>query len=75
MAVEKLAAEGAARGAAGRPPQIEEVEDEVAVDESGVAAKDIELVISQAGCTRAKAVKALKENDGDLVNAIMSLTS
>jgi nascent polypeptide-associated complex subunit alpha len=48
--------------------------DEEAVDETGVEAKDIELVMSQAGCTRAKAVKALKENDGDLVNSIMSLT-
>ncbi|KAL3757354.1 hypothetical protein ACHAWU_008515 [Discostella pseudostelligera] len=44
-------------------------------DEEGVEAKDIELVMSQAGCTRAKAVKALKENDLDLVNAIMSLTT
>jgi nascent polypeptide-associated complex subunit alpha len=49
-------------------------EDEEEVDETGLEAKDIELVISQAGCTRAKAVKALKENDGDLVNSIMSLT-
>jgi len=48
---------------------------EDAVDETGVEAKDIELVISQAGCSRAKAVKALKENDGDLVNSIMSLTT
>ena len=47
----------------------------VAADEEGVEAKDIELVMSQAGCTRAKAVKALKENDMDLVNAIMSLTT
>jgi len=37
--------------------------------------KDIELVMTQAGCSRAKAVKALKENDGDLVNSIMSLTT
>ena len=44
-------------------------------DEEGLEAKDIELVMSQAGCTRAKAVKALKENDLDLVNAIMSLTT
>lgn len=51
------------------------VDEHVVVDESGVDAKDIDLVISQAGCTRARAVKALKENDGDLVNAIMSLTS
>ncbi|KAL3921072.1 MAG: hypothetical protein SGARI_006775 [Bacillariaceae sp.] len=48
--------------------------EEEAVDETGVEAKDIELVMSQAGCTRAKAVKALKENEGDLVNSIMSLT-
>jgi len=44
------------------------------VDESGVDPKDIELVVSQAGCTRSAAVKALKENDLDIVNAIMSLT-
>ncbi len=51
-------------------PALEEV-----VDESGVEAKDIELVMTQAACSRAKAVKALKENDNDLVNAIMSLTT
>lgn len=45
------------------------------VDETGVEPKDIDLVMSQAGCSRAKAVKALKENGGDLVNAIMSLTN
>jgi nascent polypeptide-associated complex subunit alpha len=52
----------------------EEASEDEAVDETGVEAKDIELVMSQAGCSRAKAVKALKENDGDLVNSIMSLT-
>lgn len=54
-------------------PQKEEQED-TTVDETGLDAKDIELVIQQAGCSRAKAVTALKENDGDLVNAIMALT-
>merc|ERR1712194_1008765 len=54
------------------PPQEEE---EVVQDETGVEPKDIELVMSQAACSRAKAVKALKENDGDLVNSIMSLTT
>ena len=49
-------------------------DDDDAEDETGVDAKDIELVMSQAGCARSKAVKALKENDGDLVNSIMSLT-
>ena len=44
------------------------------VDESGVEAKDIDLVVSQANVSRAKAVKALRANDGDIVNAIMELT-
>jgi len=54
--------------------KVEEVE-EAAVDESGLEDKDISLVVTQAGCSRAKAVQALKDNDGDLVNAIMSLTA
>jgi nascent polypeptide-associated complex subunit alpha len=44
------------------------------VDETGVDSKDVELVVSQAGCTRAAAVKALRNNDNDIVNAIMELT-
>lgn len=40
-------------------------------DETGVEAKDIELVMSQANVSRAKAVKALKSNQNDIVNAIM----
>ena len=55
-------------------PAIEEVGDDGEVDETGVEPKDVELVMSQAGVSRAKAVKALKTNDGDIVNAIMELT-
>eukprot|EP00752_Nemacystus_decipiens_P006478 g5832.t1 len=44
------------------------------VDETGVEPKDIELIMSQAGCSRSAAVNALKKNDGDIVNAIMELT-
>ena len=33
--------------------------------------KDIELVMSQANVSRVKAVKALKNNANDIVNAIM----
>ncbi|GMH48908.1 hypothetical protein TrRE_jg5486 [Triparma retinervis] len=49
-------------------------DDDEEVDESGVESKDIELVMSQAGTSRSKAVKALKNNDNDIVNAIMELT-
>lgn len=48
--------------------------DDSKVDETGVDAKDIELVVGQAGCTRGQAVIALKNNDNDIVNAIMELT-
>merc|ERR1712072_1324284 len=36
---------------------------------------DIELVVKQAGVSRSKAIKALKTNDNDVVNAIMALSS
>lgn len=54
-------------------PQDED-DDEV-VDETGVEAKDIDLVMTQAGVSRAKAVKALKAVNGDIVSAIMELTT
>ena len=41
---------------------------------AGVEPKDIELVMTRAVVSRAKAVKALKTNDGDIVNAILELT-
>merc|ERR1712003_123369 len=53
---------------------VDEDSDEDEVDESGVEAKDIELVMAQASVSRAKAVKALKNNANDIVNAIMELT-
>jgi len=57
----------------------DEDEDELDVDDSnidteGVEDKDIELVMQQAGVAKAKAVKALKSNGNDIVNAIMELT-
>ncbi|KAL9700386.1 hypothetical protein quinque_003827 [Culex quinquefasciatus] len=49
-------------------------EDEEEVDESGLNEKDIELVMQNAQVPRAKAIRALKENAFDVVNAIMELT-
>lgn len=50
-------------------------QDDEEVDEAGVEPKDIELVMTQAGVSRPKAVKALKAADGDIVTAIMELTN
>jgi nascent polypeptide-associated complex subunit alpha len=44
------------------------------VDADGIEDKDIELVMTQANVSRPKAIKALKENDNDIVNSIMALS-
>jgi nascent polypeptide-associated complex subunit alpha len=65
----------AAGGGGLQPGAIpEESDDEEVLDASGVEEKDIELVMSQANVSRAKAIKALKKTDNDIVNAIMELT-
>jgi nascent polypeptide-associated complex subunit alpha len=48
------------------PPPLTEIEDEAAVDETGVEGKDIDLVMQQANVTRAQAVKALRDSDNDI---------
>ncbi|MDI1485439.1 MAG: GAL4 enhancer protein [Ramalina farinacea] len=56
------------------PKKEEEEDDGEEVDETGLEAKDIELVMAQASVSRKKAIKALKENDNDIVNSIMALS-
>ncbi|CAA2965815.1 nascent polypeptide-associated complex subunit alpha-like protein 2 isoform X2 [Olea europaea var. sylvestris] len=53
--------------------QVDEEEEEV--DETGVEPRDIDLVMTQAGVSKGKAVKALKAHNGDIVSAIMELTT
>ncbi|CAL4124745.1 unnamed protein product [Meganyctiphanes norvegica] len=68
------AAESAAHTTVPAVIQEDEEDDDEDVDESGLEEKDIELVVSQANVSRARAVKALKKNNNDIVNAIMDLT-
>ncbi|KAF2859647.1 nascent polypeptide-associated complex, alpha subunit [Piedraia hortae CBS 480.64] len=69
-------ANGTGKGKAVEDKKATEDEDDDGgdVDESGLEAKDIELVMAQASVSRAKAVKALRENDNDIVNSIMALS-
>lgn len=53
---------------------IQEESEEEDIDETGIEEKDIDLVMSQAMVSRGKAIKALKNNQNDIVNAIMELT-
>uniref|UniRef100_A0A670Z730 NAC-A/B domain-containing protein n=1 Tax=Pseudonaja textilis TaxID=8673 RepID=A0A670Z730_PSETE len=48
-----------------------EEEEEEEVDETGLEVIDIELVMAQANVSRPKAVRALRRNNNDIVNAIM----
>lgn len=52
----------------------EEEESDGEVDDSGLEEKDIDLVMTEGNCSRAKACRALRNNKNDIVNAIMDLT-
>merc|ERR1711981_489287 len=66
-----------AGGDAKAPELVEEVDgDEDGDEDAGdLDENDIELVVKQAGVSRSKAIKALKVNEKDVVNAIMALSS
>mmetsp|Transcript_17335 Transcript_17335/g.47805 ORF Transcript_17335/g.47805 Transcript_17335/m.47805 type:complete len:200 (+) Transcript_17335:141-740(+) len=71
------AKEAMAATAAAAPAEPEEVEAESneTIDETGIKPEDIDLVMSQVGCNRVKAVTGLRENDNDVVNTIMALSN
>ena len=52
----------------------EDEENDEQVDQWTMEAMDIKLVMSQANVSRPKAIKALKNNKNDIINAIMELT-
>merc|ERR1712070_893505 len=59
------------------PELVEEVDgdDDGDEDAGDLDENDIDLVVKQAGVSRSKAIKALKLNEKDVVNAIMALSS
>lgn len=50
-----------------------EKDDETAVSEEGLTQTSIEMIMSHTKCTRSKAVRALRECNDDMVNAILTL--
>ncbi|OQE16236.1 hypothetical protein PENFLA_c028G02136 [Penicillium flavigenum] len=65
---------GKAKAPEAEDKKEDEEDDGEEVDESNLESKDIELVMAQANVSRKKAVKALRENDNDIVNSIMALS-
>jgi len=56
---------------AGNDDDVPDLEEADAGDAEGLDEKDIDLVMTQAGVGKAKAIRALKSTNGDVVNAIM----
>merc|ERR1711918_6715 len=75
-AVEQFKAPGAGLDVGGDEPMavIDDADDDGDEDAGDLDENDIELVVKQAGVSKAKAIKALKSNDNDVVNAIMALS-
>jgi len=74
-AVEQFKAPGASFDALQAVSKVSlESNDDENEDADGLDENDIDLVVKQAGVSVAKAIKALKENDNDVVNAIMALS-
>ncbi|KAI8880531.1 nascent polypeptide-associated complex, alpha subunit [Backusella circina FSU 941] len=74
MEAEAAAKEDAPEGTEAPEAAAVEEDDNEEVDAEGIEEKDIELVVAQANVSRNKAIKALKNNDNDVVNSIMELT-
>lgn len=59
-------------------PKIETIKEEADEgddeDESGLNAEDIKNIMEHTKCTKAKAIKALRETGGDTVEAILKLS-
>ena len=81
-AADKFKHQGGSAGGAGDLPALasvakkpetiaEEEEDDEEVDATGVEEKDIEIVVTQSNVSRKRAIKALKNNNNDIINAIM----
>ncbi|KAL8431436.1 hypothetical protein ACSSS7_005265 [Eimeria intestinalis] len=50
-------------------------EGEEEVDMEGLDARDVQLIVSQLQCSRQEAAKALRENNNDIVEAILQLST
>merc|ERR1712227_774922 len=76
-AVEQFKAPGAGLDVGTDVPKPEvdvDGDDDGDEDPGDLDENDIELVVKQAGVSKAKAIKALKQNENDVVNAIMALS-
>ena len=48
--------------------------DEAAEDESGITPNHINMVMEHTSCTRNEAIRALRESNDDMINAVMKIS-
>jgi nascent polypeptide-associated complex subunit alpha len=72
QAVQQLKS-SAATDASPAEPAATVVEDAGEADATGLREEDINTIIQQTSVTRARAIEALRQADGDLVTAVMNL--
>jgi nascent polypeptide-associated complex subunit alpha len=58
-----------------KPTTVEVIDENEPVSEEGLDPTLIDTVMAEAKCSRQRAVKALRQTDGDIVNAILQLQS
>ncbi|KAL0486497.1 nascent polypeptide-associated complex subunit alpha [Acrasis kona] len=73
--LQQLMSQQAAGQTDAQSAKVEEAEEdeEGEVDETGLVPSEIEMVMKNANVSRAKAVREIRKNDGDIVNTIMNL--
>ncbi len=72
----QLAAAQASAAMKASAPKKEDakVSDETALPEDGLTASHIDMVMDHTSCTRNEAIRALRETNDDMINAVMKLT-
>ena len=74
--IDKIKAEGEKlKPEVSQTAKVEVIDENEPVSEEGIDPTLIETVMAEAKCSRQRAVKALKQTDGDIVNAILQLQS
>ena len=76
MAQQQAAAQAAAATApsAGAIANKPAASDEAAEDESGITPNHINMVMEHTSCSRNEAIRALRESNDDMINAVMKLS-
>ena len=78
MAAAQAAAQAAqANAPAGGAPEEDKkaaASNEAAEDEAGITPNHINMVMEHTSCTRNEAIRALRESNDDMINAVMKLS-